>query len=131
MLVKAKWVLVIEDSWEDFALIRHAVKKPYPDLLLEQAHSADRALEMLRESSEPPALILVDYKLPGMSGLDAIFEIRTLPGCADLPVVAMSNLDDTGVWMRRGEVGLVDFLTKKVSFDEFIEDIRSVLSRWL
>lgn len=56
------------------------------------AMRADEAVEKARV--RPPALILMDLHLPDRDGSEAIKLIRDLPGCQDIPAIAMSGLDE-------------------------------------
>lgn len=56
------------------------------------AMRADEAVEKARAC--PPALILMDLHLPDRDGSEAIKLIRELPGCHDIPAIAMSGLDE-------------------------------------
>ena len=60
--------------------------------VVKPALRADEALAQARRS--PPALILMDLHLPDRDGVDALSDIRALPGCADIPAIAMSGMDE-------------------------------------
>ena len=56
------------------------------------AGRADEAVEQARQM--PPALILMDLHLPDRDGVVALQMIRALPGCLNIPAIAMSGLDE-------------------------------------
>lgn len=56
------------------------------------AGRADEAVEQARHA--PPALIMMDLHLPDRDGVDALQLIRALPGCIDIPAIAMSGMDE-------------------------------------
>ncbi|HTV49741.1 MAG TPA: EAL domain-containing protein [Steroidobacteraceae bacterium] len=73
------------------------------------AEEAMRAFARLR-----PDLVLLDIALPGGNGFDLCRWIRLAPASADVPVVLVTGLDDTGSIDRAYEVGATDFMHKPV-----------------
>ncbi len=55
-----------------------------------------------RFSEIQPAAILLDILLPGKSGLEALMEIRRMPGGAEVPVLILSNIEETS-YVREAE----------------------------
>ncbi|HEU4322654.1 MAG TPA: response regulator [Roseiflexaceae bacterium] len=84
------------------------------------AGSAREAVALARQS--PPALILIDLYLPDTDGPEALQELRTLPGCAEVPAIAISGMnreDAHGV----EEAGFSEFLTKPVDLDDLAKTV--------
>jgi CheY-like chemotaxis protein len=73
----AKTILLVEDSTADAYLIQRAVKDCGPDIQLWTTADGGEALQLLRKAT--PALILIDLRLPKMSGTQLLAEIRQLP----------------------------------------------------
>lgn len=63
---------------------------------------ADGEDAVKRFSEVQPAAILLDILLPGKSGLEALTEIRKLPGGAEVPALILSNVEETS-YMREAE----------------------------
>lgn len=57
------------------------------------ATRANDAIMLARQ--DPPALFLIDMHLPDLDGPDALLALRTLPGCATTPAIAMSGMDES------------------------------------
>lgn len=55
------------------------------------ASRAADALAIVRQS--PPALLLIDIHLPDLDGPEALLMLRGVPGCANIPAIAMSGID--------------------------------------
>ena len=56
------------------------------------ATNGEEALEVLRNESEKPALILMDIMMPKMNGLDALDKLKANPDTQSIPVVMLTNL---------------------------------------
>lgn len=79
-----------------------------------EAASAEEALEMLR--NELPAMVLLDVRLPGMSGIEALAEIRR--SSATLPVLLITAHADLRQAVAAMKSGADDYLAKPIDLDE-------------
>ena len=72
-------------------------------------------------------VILMDIMMPEMDGLQTIREIRKIPGCKDLPIVAVTAKAMKGDRERCIEAGAWDYLSKPVDREQLL----TVLKAWL
>jgi CheY-like chemotaxis protein len=84
------------------------------------AGRADEAIEIAR--TEPPLLFVLDMHLPDRDGPDVLATLRTLPGCATTPAIAMSGMDESTIRSSLGN-GVVAYLSKPIDLDKFEEII--------
>lgn len=77
------------------------------------AGDAETAWQLFEE--EPAALVLVDWQLPGMSGLDLCDRIRDLPGGDRITIVMVTGQDQPGDWKHALARGADDYITKPFS----------------
>jgi len=80
-------VLYVEDNPVNVDVMRHAFRR-LSRVELSIARSAEAALAMIREN--PPALVLMDIHLPGMSGLELLRALKSDPETAGIPAIAVS-----------------------------------------
>lgn len=71
-------------------------------------------------------IVLVDYMMPGMDGLQFIRALRGLPAYDDVPVVMVTTVDQRDVCYAALEAGATDFLTKPVDMAEVKARIRNL-----
>lgn len=71
-------------------------------------------------------LVLVDYVMPGMDGLEFIRAVRQLPNYGDVPLVMVTTVDQREVCYGALEAGATDFLTKPVDMAEVKARIRNL-----
>lgn len=84
---------------------------------------AASAIETVRDG--PPDMVIMDVRMPGMSGLEALREIRELqPG---LPVLLITGFTDVRDAVRAMKDGAVDYLSKPVDLDELLAAIADAL----
>jgi two-component system, response regulator RpfG len=79
-------------------------------------------------ADEPPDLMLVDYRMPGMTGIEFTTRFRTLPDCAEVPLVMVTVATDRLIRLRALEAGATDFLPKPVDFHECRVRCRNLLT---
>lgn len=120
-----KKVLIIDD--DQFILKVYQKKFETEGLVVEVAADAPSSLDTLRKSV--PALILLDLMLPGMSGVELLGHIRTLPGCAEIPVIVFSHSFDEKLLDAARAAGAIQCLNKNsISPNRLLEIVRAALA---
>jgi CheY-like chemotaxis protein len=89
-------MLLVEDSPGDVALLRNYLTQSRYSIRLSVAGDGEEALGFLRRSGEfaasaKPDLVLLDLKLPKISGQDVLAEMKKDPLLSEIPVLIMSN----------------------------------------
>lgn len=92
-----------------------------------QAFDGEEALTLLAERT--PDLIVVDWMIPQLSGLELLRRIRRRPEHAHIPVVMLTARTEEPDRLRGLELGADDYVTKPFSPAELIARIRAVLRR--
>ena len=114
---------------DDHALLRGGMKfllrSLDADLELDEASDGDRALEMVAKRRYD--LLLLDLKMPGLSGMDALTALHT--AVPDTPLVVLSAEDDPGVVRAAIEGGAMGFIPKSSTPEVLIQALRLVLAR--
>jgi CheY-like chemotaxis protein len=82
-------------------------------------------VELARE--QQPALIIMDINLPGMTGLEAMQALQSLPGTAPIPVIALSAAASDRDKQRGLQAGFAAYLTKPVDVEAFISTVEKIL----
>lgn len=134
-----KYVLLVEDNTDDVALTRVAFKKCRISQKLVVAMDGEEALDFIfsrgkyayRENGLQPAAILLDLKLPYISGLEVLKKIRTEPKTSSIPVVVLSSSIDEKEIQESFALGATRYFRKPVNFDQFMELIQQVKTSWL
>jgi CheY-like chemotaxis protein len=76
------------------------------------------SVALARAKADPPALILLDLMMPGMSGWQVIDALKASPQTRSIPVVVLSARRDLPATAK--ELGIVTFLAKPFDIDELI-----------
>ena len=90
-----------------------------------QAESGEAALRAFE--NDPPDLVLLDVRMPGLDGFDTLARLRALPDGDDVPVVFLTAFDDDDTHRRALAAGVDDFLSKPLRPTELLIRVRSLL----
>ena len=91
--------------------------------------SFESALDALEElEKRRPDLILTDYQMPGMDGVEFIVNVRNFTNMHDIPIVIITAHDDKDALYRALEAGATDFLVKPVDVHECQVRCRNLLT---
>ena len=118
-------VLVVEDEPALVTLLRYNLERE--GFAVSEAHDGEEALLQLRESK--PDAILLDWMLPGVSGLEVCRQIRRAPAWRDLPVIMLTARGEEGDRVRGLDSGADDYVVKPFSPNELIARLRAVIRR--
>jgi two-component system response regulator len=132
------FILLVEDNQDDVDLTIRALKKN--GLINEIAVVRDgaEALDFLFARGEyaerraaMPQLILLDIRLPKLSGLEVLKELRQDERTKLLPVVMLTSSKEEQDLIDSYNNGANSYVQKPVSFDEFNEAVRQLGVYWL
>lgn len=96
-------------------------------ITLTAADDGVAALESISGAAEPFDAILMDPQMPVMDGYEATRRIRTLPGYADIPIIAMTAHAMVSEQERCLATGMNDHISKPFE----VNVLYSTLARWL
>ena len=118
-------VVIVDDTEINVTLLRHLVNKL--DGCTPRCFTDPRAgLAWCREQT--PDLVIVDYMMPDIDGIQFIRQLRAMPGRKDIPVLMITANDEIRVRYEALEAGANDFLAKPLDRTEFIARSRNMLS---
>ncbi len=106
-----KKVLLVEDSEVDRKIIENTLTKNGYHLFL--APTGEAGLELARKSK--PNLIILDYMLPGMNGLDVCKSLKAHPDTKDIPILFLTCVDTPKNIIDCFEIGAENYLVKPIT----------------
>ena len=78
-----------------------------------------------------PAVVLLDLKLPKMSGLELLRKLRTSDGLGLLPVVILTSSDEPQDVLEAYRLHANSYIRKPLDFSHFVEALQQILHYWL
>jgi response regulator RpfG family c-di-GMP phosphodiesterase len=117
--------LLVDDNPTNLMLLQHRLAK-IEGCRVVCRDSAEGALEWCQDNI--PDIILTDYMMPGMDGLEFIRRLRRRHEMIDVPVVVVTTSDVREIRQQALDLGAADFLTKPVDGPELMARTRNLLA---
>jgi two-component system, OmpR family, phosphate regulon response regulator PhoB len=118
-------ILIVEDEEPLTMMLRYNLEAE--GYAVEIAGRGDEAEIKLAES--PPDLVVLDWMLPGLSGIELCRRLRARPATARLPIIMLTARGEEGERVRGLATGADDYIVKPFSLPEFIARIGALLRR--
>lgn len=118
-------VMIIEDEEAIAMLLKYNLEKEGYEVFLESRGS--RAIEAIEKHC--PSVILLDWMLPEMSGIDILKSIRSKPDIKAIPVILLTAKGEEEDKIKGLSVGADDYVTKPFSIPELMARVRTNLRR--
>ena len=132
-------ILLVEDQPSDAELARRALHDIGLDGRLALTHRGTRALDYIfargeyahRSIKDVPRLILLDLKLPRLSGAEVLEQLKSDPRTQPIPVVILSSSQEAVDIRRCYALGANSYVVKPVDFVDFTNTVQCLAQYWL
>ncbi len=124
-------VLVVEDTEADARLIHDLIGDEHAIEAVSDGETAISTLRSRASRGSVPDLVLLDLRLPGVSGFDVLESLRGEPAFADLPVVVLTNSASEADRERALALGTDEVRTKPMDVDAFERTIAEIERSYL
>jgi CheY-like chemotaxis protein len=129
-------ILLVEDSIDEAELTMDVLREGRIRNRIHWVEDGEEAISFLRRqgthaAAPRPDLILLDLRLPRMSGHDVLTMIKQHPQWKRIPVVIMTSSDDEKDIQGAYEHHANCYVTKPVDIDKFMAAVRSIEDFWL
>ncbi|MEZ5609468.1 MAG: response regulator [Rhodocyclaceae bacterium] len=126
-------ILLVEDNPVDLDLTLRAFKRRNFANPIEVARDGQEVLEMVPRwaAGEPlPLVILLDLKLPRVSGLEVLQQLRDTPVSQSVPVVVLTSSDEDGDVQAAYRLRANSYIVKPVNFEKFMDVATQIELYW-
>jgi DNA-binding response OmpR family regulator len=125
-------ILLVEDDPNDADLAMRAFRKAGVRATIDHVTDGEQALTYLLDPARPlPTLVLLDWKLPKLGGLDVLRSIRASDRTKRLPVVVMTSSRESQDVAAAYDSGANSFVCKPIPADDFAAATREIGLYWL
>ncbi|WP_460639979.1 response regulator [Larkinella harenae] len=118
-MLKNSCVYVVDDDEDDQFLLQQAFGQHSPGCELKMLSNGQQLLDALEDSTQLPALVLLDLNMPFMGGFEALAQIRDIPAYDSLPVVILTTSSQPDDRQRAHQLGANGFVTKPFLLQEY------------
>jgi DNA-binding response OmpR family regulator len=120
-----KQILLIEDEEHMLRLLQFALKTVSASIHCVKRGAA--AVDFLKANK--PNLVLLDYAMPGMDGVETLRHIRAQEGGSAVPVIMLTARDQIAIRKEAAGLNVEAFLTKPFSPSDLVRRARELLNR--
>ncbi|WP_282874643.1 response regulator [Pseudomonas peli] len=120
-------VLVVDDATFIRDLVKKGLRDHFPGIQIEEAVNGRKALQML--TRQPVDLILCDWEMPEMSGLELLTWCREQDALKTVPFIMVTSRGDKENVVQAIQAGVSDFIGKPFSNEQLITKVKKALSR--
>lgn len=127
-------MLLVEDNPMDVDLTLHAFTRINFRLPVQIARDGSEVLELFekwKSGGELPGLILLDIKLPKVTGLEVLKKIKSDSRTSSIPIVMLTSSTNDNDIKSAYEYGANSYIIKPVKFEQFIEFTTILCEYWL
>ena len=117
-------IVIVDDHWVALNVLKRLVEK-LPDSNVQRFTSAAEALDWCKQNE--PALVIVDYEMPDLNGIEFTVRFRALEGRGDVPMLMVTANQDQGLREKALESGVNDFLNKPFDFADLQARVTKLL----
>jgi two-component system response regulator RpfG len=118
-------VFILDDQFTGRKILQELVQSIDSTLKVETFESPQETLRAAAQQT--PDLVLTDYKMPELDGVEFTRRLRAIRECADVPVVMITVVEDPEVRYRALDAGATDFLVRPIDQHECRARCRNLL----
>ncbi len=137
MMAELRRILLAEDSANDIELTLAALAEHRLANQVDVVHDGAEALDYLyrrgaysARGNGNPALVMLDLKMPRVTGLEVLERIKNDPALRSIPVVMLTSSREEGDLVRSYELGVNAYVVKPVAFGDFMDAVRQLGGFW-
>lgn len=132
-------ILFVEDSVDDAALTMRALKKGGLSNTIFHVKDGAEALDFMycrgayssKNTSNHVKLILLDLKMPKVSGIEVLEQIKSNPKFKTIPIVILTSSKEDPDIKKCYELGANSYIVKPVESDNFFQTIKDLSFYWM
>ncbi|QWR77443.1 GGDEF domain-containing response regulator [Candidatus Magnetomonas plexicatena] len=118
-------ILIVDDNEKIRNMVRRHLSKDGYQIL--EAQSGQEALDVIKQNTDIPDVILLDVMMPGMTGFETCTELRKLTGGELLYIIMLTAVTEINKKVEGLDRGADDYVTKPFDMDELMARVRTGL----
>jgi len=125
ILRRQRRVLIVDDESTGRTILAKIIQQAEEEVIVDTFDNPIEALKWLDHNH--PDLIITDYRMPDINGVDLIKQIRAKPACQDIPIMMITVVSEKSVRYDALEAGATAFLTRPIDQIECRTSCRNLL----
>jgi len=126
-------ILLVEDNPMDVDLTRRAFLKRNilnPIIVARDGEVALNLMNSWSDVTDQPVMVLLDLKLPKVTGLEVLAKMKENPKHRRIPVIVLTSSSDSGDIANAYDLGVNSYIVKPVDFNQFMDVATQINQYW-
>lgn len=132
-------IILADDNTSDAELAIRALRKSFTSLKILHVEDGAELLEYMfasgrfsgRNIQHQPSMILMDLKMPRLSGLEALQQIKQNPQTKNTPVILLTSSEEANDIDAGYNMGANSYVVKPLEYDNYLNAITEIGRYWL
>ena len=129
-MVKDLNVLLVEDNLIEIMKMKRTISLLKLKHSISFANNGEEALEILKDRSKLPDLILLDLNMPKVCGIEFLTLLKNNKKIKHIPTVILTTSDNQRDLEECYRIGVSGYILKPLKYDDYVQKIETVLSYW-
>ena len=123
-------ILLIEDDRIEVMKLKRVLSKNQLKHQLNEAKNGEEALEILRDKSKLPDIILLDLNMPKINGIEFLKILKNDPVLKYIPTVILTTSSNHNDVKQCYEIGIAGYILKPLKYEDYVDKINGLLEYW-
>ena len=120
-------ILLIEDDRIEVMKLKRVLSKNQLNHQLSEAKNGEDALQVLRDKSKLPDIILLDLNMPKINGIEFLKILKNDPVLKYIPTVILTTSNNHNDVKQCYEIGIAGYILKPLQYEDYVEKINGLL----
>ena len=123
-------ILLIEDNLIEIMKMKRTISFLKLDHTIQEAKNGEEALEILKDKSKFPDIILLDLNMPKISGIEFLSILKNNEDLKHIPTIILTTSDNQKDLFECYKIGVSGYILKPLKYDDYVKKIEAVLGYW-
>ena len=123
-------ILLIEDNLIEIMKMKRTISFLKLDHTIQEAKNGEEALEILKDKSKLPDIILLDLNMPKISGIEFLSILKNTEDLKHIPTIILTTSDNQKDLFECYKIGVSGYILKPLKYDDYVKKIEAVLAYW-
>jgi CheY-like chemotaxis protein len=123
-------ILLIEDNLIEIMKMKRTISFLKLDHTIQEAKNGEEALEILKDKSKLPDIILLDLNMPKISGIEFLSILKNTEDLKHIPTIILTTSDNEKDLFECYKIGVSGYILKPLKYDDYVKKIEAVLAYW-
>jgi len=123
-------ILLIEDDAIEVMKLKRVISTLELNHTIIEANNGEVALEILKNKSKLPDIILLDLNMPKISGIEFLGILKKDEALKFLPTIILTTSNNQQDLLSCFKIGVAGYILKPLKYDDYVSKIENLLSYW-